>query len=113
MSAPLLELRGLEVASGDRRLLGPLDLALEKGGCLGLIGDEQLWRVDECHGDHHALAEATRELVRIRVEPLCRPRQTNELEHLARSRKALGLCGFVMEPVGLGDLLSDRPGRVQ
>ena len=38
MSA-LLSLRGLEVATGDGRLLGPLDLALAEGQCLGLVGE--------------------------------------------------------------------------
>jgi ABC-type glutathione transport system ATPase component len=35
----LLSLRGLEVAAGGRRLLGPLDLDLSEGECLGLVGE--------------------------------------------------------------------------
>jgi peptide/nickel transport system ATP-binding protein len=38
MSA-LLELRGLRVSIGPRTLLGPLDLSVERGGCVGLIGE--------------------------------------------------------------------------
>jgi len=34
-----LVLSGLEVQAGDRRLLGPLDLALEPGRCLALVGE--------------------------------------------------------------------------
>lgn len=32
-------LRGLEVSAGSRRLLGPLDLALRPGHCLGVVGE--------------------------------------------------------------------------
>ena len=35
----LIELRGLQVDSGARRLLGPLDLQLHAGECLGLVGE--------------------------------------------------------------------------
>ena len=35
----LLGLRGLEVSAGGRRLLGPLDLDLAAGECLGLVGE--------------------------------------------------------------------------
>ncbi|KFN45871.1 ATP-binding cassette domain-containing protein [Arenimonas metalli] len=38
MSA-LLSLCGLEVSTGPRRLLGPLDLDLHAGDCLGLVGE--------------------------------------------------------------------------
>ena len=38
MSA-LLSLHGLGVSAGARRLLGPLDLALHEGECLGLVGE--------------------------------------------------------------------------
>ncbi|TXI47278.1 MAG: ABC transporter ATP-binding protein [Lysobacter sp.] len=34
-----LALRGLCVHVGTRRLLGPLDLALQSGGCLGVVGE--------------------------------------------------------------------------
>ncbi|MFD0738712.1 dipeptide ABC transporter ATP-binding protein [Lysobacter koreensis] len=35
----LVELRGLQVDSGARRLLGPLDLQLQAGECVGLVGE--------------------------------------------------------------------------
>ena len=34
-----LEIRGLQVHAGERRLLGPLDLHLEPGTCLALVGE--------------------------------------------------------------------------
>ncbi|MDY0021773.1 ATP-binding cassette domain-containing protein [Arenimonas caeni] len=34
-----LDIRGLEVFAGARRLLGPLDLSLEAGRCLALVGE--------------------------------------------------------------------------
>ena len=37
-----------------------------------LVGDEQVGAVGERHGDHHALALAARELMRIGAEPLGR-----------------------------------------
>ena len=39
MSAPLLALEGLRVRAGERALLGPLDLALAAGECVGLVGE--------------------------------------------------------------------------
>ena len=40
-----------------------LDGDIERGG--GLVGDEQLRAIHDCHGDHHTLAHAAGELVRI------------------------------------------------
>ena len=39
MIAPVLQLRGLQVAHLQRRLLGPLDLELRAGECVGLVGE--------------------------------------------------------------------------
>jgi hypothetical protein len=58
--------RGLEAREEieDLRLHGDV----ERGG--GFVGDEQARAVDERHGDDDALALATRELVRVVVQPL-------------------------------------------
>ena len=50
----------------DLRLNGDV----ERGG--RLVGDEKVGTVGERHGDHHALALAARELMRIGAEPLGR-----------------------------------------
>ena len=44
-----------------------LDGDVERGG--RLVGDEQLGIAGKADGDHHALAHAARELMRILVEP--------------------------------------------
>ena len=45
-----------------------LDRDVERGR--RLVGDEQLRLAGERHRDHHALAHAARELVRVRVDAL-------------------------------------------
>ena len=63
-----------------------LDRHVERGR--RLVGDQQLRRAGERHRDHHALAQAAGELVRVVAEPLVGPRHADELEHLARPRAA-------------------------
>jgi hypothetical protein len=47
-----------------------LDGDVERGG--GLVGDQELRTIDECHGDEDALALASRELVREVAEAALR-----------------------------------------
>ena len=39
MNVPVLALRDVSVRAGDRRLLGPIDLTLQAGECVGLVGE--------------------------------------------------------------------------
>ena len=71
-----------------------LDGDVERRG--RLVGDQQVGLVGERHGDHHPLALAARELVRIGVEALGRLRDADLLQELerapARARRASGPC---------------------
>ena len=49
-----------------------LDGHVERGG--GLVGDDQGRRAHQRHGDHHALAQAARELVGVLLEAARPPR---------------------------------------
>ena len=53
-----------------------------------LVGDQQVGVVDEGHGDHHALAHAAGELVRIVVDAPFRARDADRLQQLERARRA-------------------------
>ena len=67
----------------DLRLHGDV----ERGG--RLVGDEQVGLVGERHGDHHALALAAGQLVRIAAEPPLRIGDADLGQHLdgARARR--------------------------
>ena len=53
-----------------------------------LVGDQQVGVVDERHRDHHALAHAARELVRVVVDPALGARDADRLQQLERARPA-------------------------
>ena len=61
---------------------------VERGG--GLVGDQQVGPAGQRDGDHHALALAARQLVRIGVEPARRLRQLHALEQAQRLGACLG-----------------------
>ena len=79
-----------------------------------LVGDEQVGLVGERHGDHHALALAAGQLMRIGAEPRlpdrgCRPRRA-----VRRLRRAN--CVFAAHAVqfeDFADLPLDRVQRVE
>ena len=64
-------------------------------------------------GDHHALAQTARELVRILPQALLGPRQPHQLQHLERAVERLLARGAAVQPDRLGHLLADLLGRVQ
>ena len=78
-----------------------------------LVGDQQFRLVGERHGDHHALALAAGELVRIGAEPLLRLADADLVEQLqrarARRRSPMPRCSVE----DLADLLLDRVQRVE
>ena len=57
-----------------------LDRDIERGG--RLIGDQELRLADQRHGDHHALAQAARQFMRILREALLRPTDAHLLQHV-------------------------------
>ena len=57
-----------------------------------LVGDEELRLAGERHRDHHALAHAARELVRVVPQPVGRARDSDLIEKLDRaSRRRLAV----------------------
>ena len=88
-----------------------LDGDVERGG--RLVGDQQRGLAAKRHGDHHALAHAARQAVRIVVDPLGGGRNAHQLEHLdgafpGRLRRHPGV-----RQDRLDDLLADRMDRVE
>ena len=63
-----------------------LDGDVERGG--RLVGDQQCRFAEQRHRDHHALAHAARELVRVLVEALLGGRDAHALQHLDRGARA-------------------------
>ncbi len=83
-----------------------LDGHVERGR--RLVGDEKLRLVGERHGDHHALAHAARQLVRIGAHALLGRRNAHAPQHLERARASLRLGDLAVPRDALGDLVSDR-----
>ena len=88
-----------------------MDRDVERGR--RFVGDQELRVAGERHRDHHPLAEAARELVRVRVEPLLGSRHADQAEHLERALIRLFLRDVAVQQHDLGDLASDLPGRVE
>jgi hypothetical protein len=88
-----------------------LDRDVERGG--RLVGDQQVGVGRERHGDHHALAHAAGQLVRILLGAPSGVGDADEAEHLdgAVPRLALGPGGVLLD--GLRDLLPAGEHRVQ
>ena len=57
-----------------------LDGDVERRG--GLVGDQQPWVAAERHGNHHALAHAAGELVRIVAHATLRIGDAHQAQHL-------------------------------
>ena len=77
-----------------------------------LVGDQQLGLAGKRHRDHHALAHAARELVRILVEPALGRGDADLLEQLDGARRAASLRDTcAVQAQRLGDLPADRVAR--
>ncbi len=78
-----------------------------------LVGDEEVGLVGERHGDHHALALAARQLMRIAAEAPLRVGYADLGQHLdgARARRLTGEAA--MEQQDFADLLLDGVQRVE
>ena len=83
-----------------------LDRDVERGG--RLVGDQQRRRAGERHGDHHALAHAAGQLVRILVDALSRARECGRAPacRWRRARAALARQPAVAQQ-RLADLVAD------
>ena len=77
------------------------------------VGDEQIGAVGKRHGDHHALALAAGQLVRIGPEPRLRFGDLHLLQQGRRSLRCLPAAYPVVQMEDLADLLAHRIDRVQ
>ena len=77
------------------------------------VGDEQLGLARKGHGDHGALAHASRELVRVVVRPRCGGRYADPVEELDRSSPGLSLREAPMYTEALADLPTNPMDRIQ
>ena len=91
------------------------DLGLDRHveGGRGLVGDDHLRVVDQGHGDHHALAHATGELVRVGLQALLRVGDADPVEHLLGPGQGGLLVQRLVDLDGLDQLLADLVERVQ
>ncbi len=78
-----------------------------------LVGDQQLGLVGQRHRDHHALAHAARELVRVRVDAPARVGDADQLEQLDGAVARLRLGDVAVGPHRLDELLADLVEGVQ
>ena len=79
-----------------------------------LVGDQQVGLVGERHGDHHALALAAGELVRIAAEPRLPGSGMPTCAEQFDDPRARGLAGHaLMQHQNFADLLFDRVQRVE
>ena len=78
-----------------------------------LVGDQEVGVVDQRHRDHHALAHAARELVRVVVDPLLGARDPDRLQQLDRAVARGFLRHVVVDEHRLGQLPADALDRVQ
>ena len=106
-------------SSADQRQDLRLDRHVERGR--RLVGDQQRRAARQRHRDHHALAHAARQLVRIAVEHRARLRNAHLLEHAQRlrARRRAHPCADGAEsirqsarrPGTPGSATSSAPGR--
>ena len=84
---------------------------VERGG--GLVGDQKVGLVGERHGDHHALALATGQLVRIAGEAAFRIRNADLAQEFDDARARRGSLEVLVQPQHLDNLLPDRVQRIE
>ena len=78
-----------------------------------LVGDEQLRVAGERHRDHHPLAHAARELVRILAKAPARLRDADEVQHLDGAVLRRPPLEAFVQAQRLAQLASDRQHRVE
>ena len=88
-----------------------LDRDVERGS--GLVRDEQLRAVDDGHGNHDALAHASRELVRIAAGALLGVGNGDVAHAFDRSSPCFRFGNAVVSEDGFRDLFADAHDRVE
>ncbi len=88
-----------------------LDHDVERGR--GLVGDDQRRLAHQRHGDHHALAQAAGELVRVLLQPQRRLRHAAALEQVFSTRPRRVRGAAAVAKVGFDQLVADRVDRIE
>ncbi len=88
-----------------------LDRHVERGR--RLVGDQDVGFVGDRHRDHHALALAARELVRIGVEPALGVAQADQVQQFEGASARRRGRHVLVDQERLGDLLFQRVQRVE
>ena len=88
-----------------------LDGHVERGG--GLVGNQDPGLAGQRHGDHHALAHAAGELVRILQQHGLRVGDLHGIEHLQRLLLRLLFVQLLVDDERLAELALDGKDRVQ
>ena len=96
---------------GEKRQDARLDRDVERRR--RLVGDEEIGVVRDRHGDHHALALAARELVRVGRQPAFRVGDAHEVEELDRPRPGLAPRQAAMGDQRQRDLVADPVERIE
>ncbi len=76
------------------------------------IGDQQLGAAGQGDGDHHALAHAAGEVVRIVAHPALGVGDAHQAQHLHGAVHRFLLAQPVMQAHALGDLLDPRMNKL-
>ena len=88
-----------------------LDGHVERGA--RLVGNQQLRSAHQGHGDHHALAQASGELVRILAQALGGRRDADLFQKVHRTRPRLVGAGAAVMEIRLHQLVADGVRRIE
>ena len=88
-----------------------LDRHVERRG--RFVGDQQAWFARQGHGNHHALAHAAGELVRVFVKTLLGRRDTHRVQHLQGARTGLLPRERPVSHQALDDLFAYRESWIE
>ena len=77
------------------------------------VGDQQVGLIGQRHRDHHPLALAAGELVRIALEPAGRIGNADLVKQLENARARCLAGNALMQSKNLADLLLDRVQRIE
>ena len=105
--------RGAEVGLEPPDQLEDLGLDRDVERSRRLVGDQEVGVARERHRDHHPLAHAARELMRVVVDPLLRVGDPDGAEELGRPVVGLRLGAALVLADLLGDLPTDPVDRVE
>jgi hypothetical protein len=88
-----------------------LDRHVERGG--RLVGDEQCRPAHQRHGNHHALAQAARELMRELAEPLAGGGDADLFHQLDRALARRLPARALVAPMHFRELIADGVGGIE